>query len=392
VKIIFLSYWGIDEGLAQATVIPHVTMLARRTDVDEIILCTIERNKIHGTWSYDKVTHAPLASKNYGNVYLNKANDFFSFSRQLISLVRKNRVNLMICRSSLAGGIGYLVHRATEVPYMVESYEPHALYMQESGVWKSWDPRFLLERLMQRLQNRTAAFLLPVSSHYAKLLARTGIAERRVITVPCVVDTTSFVRKQGAEIRASLGIDLGAVTGIYVGKFGGLYYDAEAFRIFAAARKVFPNFRLIILTPDPVDRVCFQLRQHGFSDHDCIVKKVLHQEVPRYLSAADFAFATYRPSPSKKFLSPIKVGEYWACGLPVLLTKGVGDDADIIESSGCGAVFSFEENNVEAALRAIARQLNDANVRTMQAALATKYRSVKILEDAYHRILISLTK
>ncbi|WP_133259498.1 glycosyltransferase family protein [Pseudochryseolinea flava] len=293
----------------------------------------------------------------------------------------------MICRTSLAGAIGYLVHRATGIKYIVESYEPHALYMLESKVWKKWDPRYWLERAFQALQNKTATFLLPVSSHYASFLEEQGVSKSKIMVVPCVVDHNLFVRKHTQEGRNALNISQDATVGIYVGKFDGLYYDREAFEIFALARKIFPKFKMIVLTPHPSEEITLKMTRAGFDEDEYIVKNVPYRDVPRYLSMSDFAFATYKPSPSKRFLSPIKVGEYWSCGLPVMLTKGVGDDADIIHASGCGSIFSFEDKDGAAGLHQIAMQLSDSNVREKQFALARQYRNVMLLEKAYHRII-----
>ena len=141
-NILFLSYWGIEEGLTQATVLPHVKLLASFNEVDTVVLATIERHETFSSPVIENVVHVPLVSKNHSNVLVNKVNDFVAFRRKIVQLVRLHDIKLMICRSSLAGGIGYLVHRATHIPYVVESYEPHAQYMWESGVWHRADPRY----------------------------------------------------------------------------------------------------------------------------------------------------------------------------------------------------------------------------------------------------------
>ncbi len=388
--ILFISYWSIDDGLTQATVMPNVKLLASFPGVDKILLCTIERNQFKKILSIEKVEHIPLVSKNIANVLINKVSDFILFTHILTKIVKQTSARLIICRSSLSGGIGYLVSRRTNVPYVVESLEPHASYMYESGVWKKYDPRFWTEMLFQRLLRRTARYLMPVAYNYSEELVRTGVPKDKIITVPCVVDVNKFHRKQGSDFRSRLGIAQHTVIGIYVGKFGGMYYDKEAYQIFAGAKEVFDDFCIIVLTPDNCALVELKLLKAGFSAEECRVVYAAHLDVPDYLSIADFAFATYKPSDSKKFLSPVKVGEYWACGLPVLLTEGVGDDSKIIETSGCGAVFSLDKQNVINAYRKIQSQLMDKKVREMNVGLARLHRNPTLQVEAYERIIASI--
>lgn len=388
--ILFISYWGINDGLTQATVLPNVKLLASFSSIDKVILCTIERKAFEPISPVDKVVHIPLRSKNYQNVLLNKLNDFIFFPKRIIFIVNQHKVKMIICRSSLAGGIGYRVFKKTQIPYVVESLEPHAAYMIESGVWKKYDPRYWIEIFFHRVICNSAQYLLPVAVNFGEYLKGQGVNQEKIMVVPCVVDLQKFFRKNSVNHRLKLGITDHQKVGIYVGKFGGIYYDDEAFMVFAMAKEVFDQFCLIILTPDDQAEIEMKLATAGFSVKEYRLMKIDYNDVPDYLSIADFAFAMYKHSFSKKYLSPIKVGEYWACGLPVLLTEGVGDDAAIIGRSQCGATFSLDKENTIQALKKIQDQLHDEDVRVKNIGLAAKYRNPEILRNAYMRIIQSI--
>ncbi|QIL77258.1 glycosyltransferase [Hymenobacter sp. HDW8] len=259
--------------------------------------------------------------------------------------------------------------------------------MLESGVWKSYDPRYLFQRYWEKKQKQLALGLLPVAENYRQQLIREGVSGERIVTVPCSVDVATFKYDQAKrkQIREQLGFAATAPVGVYVGKFGDIYYDAEAFDLFKAAADHFgPDFRLIILTPNIQSEVRAKLAKVKFTETQVFVTKAPHADVPGYLSAADFAFAPIKPAPCRLFCSPIKVGEYWAAGLPVLLTEGVGDDSAIIRQEGGGAVFNLDQPaSVPAAIKQIAALLQSPDYRQHTVKLAERHRSLDLAKQAY---------
>lgn len=352
--------------------------------VEKVILFTIERS---GQPVETLEDHVPLYARKFGWVLLNKFSDFLSFTPAVREVVKREGVQLIISRSSLAGGIGFRVARALGCRHATESFEPHDSYMLESGVWSQWDPRYHLARYFQRKQCAPDNFLMPVSNGYAKVLRERGVKEDQMVVVPCTVDTQVFRRSRKDSLMAQLHIRANQTVGVYAGKFGGLYFDQEAFDFFAIARANIENYFQLILSTDPHEEIRARMLRVGFTEHEFAIVKARHDEISDYLSLAHFAFATYRPSPSKRFLSPIKVGEYWACGLPVLLTEGVGDDADIISREGCGAVFTASREGMEKALHKIREQLKDPGVAERNQQLARTYRNRDLLVKAYEQLL-----
>src|SRR5690606_39363867 len=95
------------------------------------------------------------------------------------------------------------------------------------------------------------------------------------------------------------------------------------------------RFHRRILTGVNDAKVLAWARNAGIPFGYLTVAHVDHDEVPKYLSAADLAFSTNKSVPALQYLSPIKYGEYWAAGLPMITTLLEGDDARIIrEESG----------------------------------------------------------
>jgi hypothetical protein len=384
-RILFLGYWGLRDGLTTSTVFPHLLLLQERTDVEAIRLVTIERGadaqvelRLELDFDSSKISFKPLRSKPSRNVILNKIEDFTRFPRELVQQVQEFQPDIILARGTPAGALAYLVWRKIRLPFYVESFEPHADYMLESGVWRRYDPRYLFQRYWEQRQKQLALGLMPVAENYKQQLIAEGVPSQRIVTVPCSVNAIQFAYDESArqQMRKRLGWLETDVVGVYVGKFGGIYYDKEAFQVFRLAADFFgASFRLIILTPDSLQEVRTKLAAVGLATEKVFVTKASHHDVPKYLSSADFAFATIKPAPCRLFCSAIKIGEYWANGLPVVLPEGIGDDSDIIKQEGGGAIFNIDRPiSVSEALTSVAQQI---------VHLAERYRSIELSRQAY---------
>ena len=389
-NILFIGYWAFHEGLTSSTILPHLKILSEFKEVNKVIFTSIERDLRITEFDLNipKVTHIPLYSSDSTNVFLNKWHDFTVFPKKLIQYCKDYNIDKIICRGAPAGALGYMVWKQTKTPFLVESFEPHAHYMLESGVWKKWDPRYILELYWEKKQKKHAQHLIPVAHNYKKRLVQEGVKEVKIEVTPCTVDLNYFTISDDNRktIQEQLHISNDSITGIYVGKFGGLYLDVEAFQYFKTCFDYWGDrFRLIILSPQSEVDIRNYCKLSGVDFSQIILKKVAHHEVPNYLNTADFAFTFYKEGDSKKYLSPIKIGEYWACGLPVLISKNIGDDSEIIQKEKGGIViekdFSIHLTELESLIK--------EHPKTHFRALAEKYRNPEIDRMVYQKLLIS---
>jgi glycosyltransferase involved in cell wall biosynthesis len=387
VRVLYLGYWGLDDGLTKATVLPHVRELAGSQRVSSLLLVTVERKARTASGGLDiaGVQHNALEASNLRPNLAARSADFLRFPLQLARLCEAHRIDLLLARGAPAGALAHLVQAHRGVEYAVESYEPHADYMLDGGVWAPWDPRHLFQRRWEQRLEQQARWLLPVSENFRAVLISRGVPGDRIHVCPCTVDETQFAfsADDRQRTRAQLGLGETVPVGIYVGQFGGTYLDVDAFIIFRAFAEADPRFSLVVLTPDEAVTVADIARRAEFPKARLRVLNVAHAEVPRYLSAADVGFATIRPAPSRRFCSPVKVGEYWANGLPVVITPGVGDDSAIIERERAGAIVDLRPASSIDAIKTLASIRAEVGYRSRIATLASKYRSRERLREAY---------
>ena len=392
-NILFLGYWNADDPLTSATILPHLKLLRGFKNVGSLVFANTQREEVSKGRVEEieeiGIIYEPIFSKNIPINIFNKALDFWYFPRAIAKVIKKHNLELVIARAAPAGGLAYLVWSECKVPFVVESFEPHASYMLAAGIWKSVDPRYLYQLYLEKQQKKYAQALITVSHNYRKSLMEQGVSKDKLLTAPCAVDPERFYRDCFIKksVREELKISESAVVGVYAGKFGGLYYEEEAFRLFKAAFDYFPTFYLLLLSPQDKSWVSKKIKQFEIPEESYAQMFLPHEEMNKYLNAADFAFAPIRKLPVSAFQSPVKTGEYWSVGLPVILTEGIGDEALFIEKEDLGFCFNPEETKYEKVFSQLNVLLNDTEKMGRISVKGNKIRNLKFTYFAYSSIV-----
>lgn len=393
VKVLYVSYWSLSDPLTEATVFPNLAII--RSHASELYLATIERKGSRMIPLPDSVVHIPFSSVSWLPRFLKKTLDTILFSIRLIRVARSRNIDIVICRGSMAAIFAVVLHKLLGLPFLVESFEPHSEYMVEGKTWSKQSVEYNFQKWIENQTIKSASFLIPVSYSYADHLVKEGTAKQRVIVMPCCVDTNKFRFDANARktVRKRLDVPDEAVVGIYVGKFGGLYLEEEAFGLFKETNDYFKgHFFLIVLSPQDCNEIKCNLDAVGFASTSFFVATVDSSSVPSYLSAADFSFSLAKSALSMRYLSPVKNGEYWASGLPILLSKSVEDDERIIREWEAGAIFDAADGPISSSLGTI-HKIITCGRQTLAAklsGLAVQYRSFKIIEERYDTIFSQL--
>ena len=164
----------------------------------------------------------------------------------------------------------------------------------------------------------------------------------------CAADTDAFRPDEEArrEVRAQLGAGERFLLG-FVGSSAGWQHPEAVAALLLRLRALRPDASLIVLTPD-LDEWQQRLEERGVSvdrpgrerpEAMALLRRVPHAEVPRWMSALDATALLRERDAINHVASPIKFGESLACGVPVLLTDGIGDASTLVRERGVGAVF-----------------------------------------------------
>ncbi|MBS3965509.1 MAG: glycosyltransferase [Methylomonas sp.] len=128
------------------------------------------------------------------------------------------------------------------------------------------------------------------------------------------------------QYRQQLGIDDAIALFVYAGSTSKWQNIDYMLQVFAAYIQTFdPSAQMLMLTQASPEQIIAQASSLGVPSSHLRVMKTAHHEVSGYLNAADIAFLIRDNSVVNQVSSPTKLGEYLACGLPVVTGEVVRD-------------------------------------------------------------------
>ena len=289
-----------------------------------------------------------------------------------------------------AGMIGYILSKLTGKPLILDSYEPHAEAMIENGEWKKNSLSFKLLFYFEKKQTRHAAIIIgttPGMKDYALNKYHTVI--RNFYYKPACVDLITFNLSAKKDKQLAKELDLqDKIVCVYAGKFGGIYLKEEVFEFYEACYQFWKDdFVALLLTNHSAEELNTLILKYELPKSIFRIIFVQHAQVHKYIGLGDFAITPVKPVPTKKYCTPIKNGEYWAMGLPVVIPDNISVDSEIIEHSNIGYVLKeLKYAEYELAVKKIDMLIKDKTISIKIRKTAEQERNFSISKTIYQTI------
>lgn len=349
-KLLFYFYNRLNDPLLQSNIFQYMHALAK-TGLYDIAIITYEDKKIplsekekkrfHDTYKEIGMRWYPLKWHAGSGLHL-KAIDIFTgfFKIFYLSQIRGHR--RIITLGSIAGSFVYMLSKLMPVKFYLYQYEPHSEYALDNRIWKADSLQY---RLLKAFESRSLKSSAVISSGTVSM--QTRLEEMQVkakfFKVASVVNDQFFYFDiaQRNAVRARLGIADTDKLVVYPGKVGELYCSAtQLLDTFKAMHRQSTAYKFLVITPGYAQ---FELLLgNAYSDLKAfitVLSPVPHHDMPGFLSASDLGVVAVPPGFSKKFMSPIKIGEYLCCGLPYLICSDL-EDSGITQERNIGVVIN----------------------------------------------------
>jgi glycosyltransferase involved in cell wall biosynthesis len=396
-NILIVTHWTFKEALVQAYTLPYVNIIRKIVppetkifvvtfEMEWAALTEEEKEALKKEWDKKNMQHLPLKYNRFG---IRKLLNAVSQIIRLVAIIRKERISVIHAFCSPAGGLGYLLSRLTGAKFIIDSYEPHAESMVETGAWKKSGAAFKISfSLEKKLADRAEHVIATTAGmkEYAKESYNFDL--QNFFVKPACIDFTSFFpRPKNERLLHQLKFG-GKLVGVYAGKLGGMYLKDEVFDFIKSCYDYWGDqFRFLMLTPESNKLISGQSQRSGIPDGVITRRFVPHKDVPDYLSLGDFGINPQAPIPSKRYGSPLKNGEYWGMGLPIVICPNISVDSDIIRANNIGVVINLKnKENMPEAVKQLDQILKSNSKEELQQkifSIAKKYRSFEIAEEIY---------
>ena len=195
---------------------------------------------------------------------------------------------------------------------------------------------------MARLHRALAqsAAVLTVSASMAEWLRELGVAADALRAVPTCVPADAYTPAVRERAREDLGV-AGRLVLAYVGTITRYQYIDDGLVAFArTALELRGDVHVLCLTQDP-EQMRYLLGRGGVSADRMTVMCVAPRDVGRVLTAADCGLLLRGASRMNRVSMPVKLGEYLASGVPVVVSRVDGWVDGLIESNGAGIAVDW---------------------------------------------------
>jgi glycosyltransferase involved in cell wall biosynthesis len=400
-RSLYVCYFNTEEPLVHTQVLPYLRGLARAgvrmhllTYEKRSAWRSTERARRRGLqrqliadgihWHALKYHKRPSLIATCGDVLLG-----ILYS---IWLIARHRLNVIHARAHVPGVIGLPLKIFLRRKLIFDLRGLMAEEYVDNGVWSETSTPFRLVKAAERALLRRADRIIVLTEKLKSILlasTRPAVAAQKVFVIPCCVDLSRYEssRVERADDEAD------PLTLVYVGSATGRYMLGEMIEFFKALQSKRRGSRFLIITRAGHAQVAREFENRRVAPGSYTVVTAEPQAVPALLQQADVAISFVKPSFAVAGMSPTKIGEYLAAGLPVISSPG-GDIDRWLEAETVGViVHEFHPNVYEFAVDQALALFNRSDVGERCRQTAVRYCSLAgVGEPRYLAVYRSLNE
>ena len=314
---------------------------------------------------------------------------------ELRRIAMRTRIALVHSRSYVTNTM--VLNALPSTPFLFDIRGLQADEYVDGGVWKRGELKWRLAKSSERrfFRRADAAVVLTnnIREHVTACFRDEGRAPLLEV-IPCCVDLErfTFADSDRKSTRASLSIPEEATVFVYSGSLGTWYLSDEMARFVRRyAEQTGEKVVLLWLVNNDQPQARRASAQVGLTDSQVRFVSAAPKDVPRYLAAADVGLALIKQSFSKRSSSPTKYAEYLSMGMPVVISRDVGDGAVIAERDGGVALHEFDDVAFDAGVQRLTalREAPRSQFRKLAEAL---FDVETVAVPAYRRLYRGLIR
>lgn len=370
-RILYLCYDGLCDQIGQSQVLPYLAGCAARGH--RITAITFEKPGAMAKLGDDVrrqchtvgIDWKPQTFHRYPPL-LSKLWDMHRLRAAAIATTNGGEFDLVHGRSYQGSYVALQLKQGNGLKMLFDMRGFWADQRREGGRWRDAS---LIGRFLYRQWKAREAQMIGNADH---ILVLTGAARDEIMrwpsyqtapvsVIPCCTDFEFFHAASPGEraaAKTSLGIDPDAPVLGYLGSVGTVYRFDAHLRLFDCIRRRDARAKMVILGAVSDQQIMEQASAMGISlaANQFVQRQVPRDSIAHLLAAADVATGFCIETMSSKGVSLTKLGEYLACGVPMIGNDAVGDTGAILHELCAGlSIADLSDSSLEQAADAFFR-------------------------------------
>jgi len=268
-------------------------------------------------------------------------------------------------------------------------YDNRGVFIEEEiykGHWEKDSFKVALFKKLEKLVLKHSDAVVVVSNKFRDYLLSEEFLnkkdENKIFVIPNrTINPDDKVQSELIENKRST-----IITGVYSGSSAKWQNVNGIIEFIKASESSDSEIRFNILTYNP-EEFNQLIKRNEISTSNVSIENVEPNEVSVKLKNANFGVMIRENNLINNVASPLKFAEYLNAGLPVVISKGIGDTEEIIKKYKIGVIL--EDDNYSKAVDEIVNLLEDKNIHTRCIEAAKKEFDITTSFEDYYKIIES---
>jgi len=299
------------------------------------------------------------------------------------------RVNIIHTRSYLSALTAAAVKKMGVGIKLV--FDTRSLYLREAETFGGWQKLSADYRFWERLESRLFAESdrVVVQAFKTGDYVRGSVPTASVSLIPSPVSPGNFRMSSRDRERGRRRLGLtGKFVFAYSGSLGRLHDPRFLAKFYSLVRRNVSHPHFLVATQSNPAELLMYLNDFGAGSEEITVLN--NPDLGKILPLGDAGLHVYGNSPIAPYASSVKMPEYSASGIPIVVTKNMTSIVELVERSGCGvAIDPLDKNDIRVKIQQLVKERERMGNRALD--LAKKYFSVEACANKYLEIYDEIT-
>ena len=371
--ILYLSYDGILEPLGESQVLNYLERLSADYDISLISFekpsDTSEENrllKFKTRLEEGGIRWYPLRYHKTPPV-ISTAYDVARAWWHAWRWRRRNQFGIAHARGYVAGLVALLVKRTGRIRFLFDMRGFWPEEKIEAGHWTASSMSYRAAKWCERRFFERSDAIVSLTNAGVRQFKTLGYqvdSDVPVKVIPTCVDMHRFCSEtRDQSLIESLGLSGCTVIGC-VGTMSGWYLRQDMLTYLAFCSSQLANVKVLVVTREDHEQLQTDAELAGLDARRLVIVRATFEEMPSFIRLMDCGLFFIRSSFSKKGSAATKLGEFLACGVPVVINAGVGDSDRIVRQGRAGVVLpDMTRESFEESMESVHAMLSDSDTR-----------------------------